>query len=98
MYLAANVCSPRKSQNNNNKNNNNNNNNNNEVARSHTVEHLENKIADTNMQENEETTPINDPLPEEEKALRDRLKIKLEEAALIEFGQSRRSKGHLKVP
>ena len=49
-------------------------------------------MADKNTQESEETTPINDPLTEEEKALRDRLKIKFEEAVLIEFGQRRRFK------
>ena len=49
-------------------------------------------MADKNMQESEETTPINDPLTKEEKALRDRLKIKFEEAVLIQFGQRRRFK------
>ena len=49
-------------------------------------------MEDTNMQKNEETTPINDPLTEEEKALHDRLKIKFEEATLIDFGQRRRFK------
>ena len=49
-------------------------------------------MADKNTQESEETTPINDPLTEEEKELRDQLKIKFEEAVLIEFGQRRRSK------
>ena len=49
-------------------------------------------MADKNTQESEETTPINDPLTEEEKALRDRLKITYEEAVLIEFGQRRRFK------
>ena len=63
-----------------------------EVVRSDTVEHLEDNMADKNTQESEETTPINDPLTEEEKALRDRLKIKFEEAVLIEFGQRRRRK------
>ena len=63
-----------------------------EVVRSDTVEHSEDNMADKNTQESEETTPINDPLTEEEKALRDRLKIKYEEAVLIEFGQRRRFK------
>ena len=63
-----------------------------EVVRSDTVEHSENNMVDKNTQESEETTPINDPLTEEEKALRDRLKIKYEEAVLIEFGQRRRLK------
>ena len=40
--------------------------------------------------------PINDPLTEEEKALRDRLKIKFEKAVLTEFGQRRRFKRPLK--
>ena len=39
-----------------------------EIVRADTVEHLENNMVNTNMQENGETTPINDPLPEEEKA------------------------------
>ena len=42
-------------------------------------------MVDTDIQENEETVPTNDLLPEEGKALHDRLKIKFEEAALIEF-------------
>ena len=63
-----------------------------EVVRNDTVEHFEGNMADKNTQESEETTPINDPLTEEEKALRDRLKIKFEEAVLIEFEQRRRFK------
>ena len=63
-----------------------------EVVRSDTVKHSEENMADKNTQQSEETTPINDPLTEEEKALHDRLKIKFKEAVLIEFGQRRRFK------
>ena len=63
-----------------------------EDVRSDTVQHSEDNMADKNTQESEGTTPINDSLTEEEKALRDRLKIKFEEAVLIEFGQRRRFK------
>ena len=62
------------------------------ILRSDTVEHSEDNMVNTNIQENEETMPINNPLTEEEKALCDQLKIKFEEAVLIGFRQRRRSK------
>ena len=60
-----------------------------EVVRSDTVKHSEDNMADKNTQESEETTPINDPLTAEEEALHDRLKIKFEEAVLIEYRTNR---------
>ena len=63
-----------------------------EIIRSDTAEHFEDNMVDQNTGESENTTPINDPLTEEEKALHDRLKIKFEKAVLIEFGQRRRFK------